>query len=333
MAARRTAPCAALALLAAAAATAAGEPDALVVVLRPQAAAGPHAVRVGDVADLAGGTAALREAVAALDLADAAAARAGVTVTARQVAFRVRLAGVPAGLFRVQGAAEARVEPGHCVVPEADVVAAAKEAVLKRLPWGEADVTVQALQPVAASLAVAAPREDVQVKAVPHGGAMPLGRVQVDVTLWSGGERLQALPVYLDVRLCQQVAVCLRKVERGEPLTGENVTFDRRPVDGLRDFLSSPAALAGKRARQPLLPGRVLSAGDVEDDPKEAAAPLVRKGEAVKLVVRLGPVNVTAAGEALQDGRAGQPVRVRNVDSKQVVLGRVAERNVVEVDP
>jgi flagella basal body P-ring formation protein FlgA len=77
----------------------------------------------------------------------------------------------------------------------------------------------------------------------------------------------------------------------------------------------------------------VLTASDLEDDGRTVVPALVHRGEAVKLVVRLGPVSVTATGEALQDGRAGQSVRVRNVDSKQVVLGRVTERSVVEVDP
>jgi flagella basal body P-ring formation protein FlgA len=71
----------------------------------------------------------------------------------------------------------------------------------------------------------------------------------------------------------------------------------------------------------------------VEDDAHDSGPPLVRRGEAVKLMVRLGSVNVTATGEALQDGRAGQSVRVRNTDSKNIVLGRVTERSMVEVDP
>jgi flagellar basal body P-ring formation protein FlgA len=309
-------------------------PEILTVTLRAHGSVGTRAVRIGDVADLTGGTTALREAVASLDLADAAAARSGITIKRQQVAFRIQLAEVPASLFRVDGPAESRVEPERCTLAEADVLAAVKEAILKRLPWSADDVSVQMVQPIAASLAVVAPRAEVRIKAEPHTNTMPLGRVQMDVSLWADGVRQMAFPMYLDVRLYQKVAICLRKIERGEPLNESNVTFDRRPVENQREFLSSVESLTGKRARQALLPGRVLVPADVvEEEGHDNSPPLVRRGEAVKLLVRLGPVNVMASGEALQDGRAGQSVRVRNVDSKQVVLGRVTERSLVEVDP
>jgi flagella basal body P-ring formation protein FlgA len=336
MASHRQAPCVAIYLFAALASVMPAKaemPEQLVVTLRPRAAVGPRAIRVGDVADLAGGSPALREAVAALDLADAGAARAGITIKRQQVDFRIRLAEVPASLFRVDGALESLVERQRCSVPEADVIAATKEAILKLLPWGADDVSVQIVQPIAVQMVVDAPRAEVRIKAEPHSGSMPLGRVQMDVSLWADGVRQLAFAVYLDVRLYQKVAVVLHKIERGEAINDGNVSFDRRPVERLRDYLTSPEALAGKRARQALLPGRVLTAFDVEEDGREASPPLVRRGEPVKLLVRLGSVNVMASGEALQDGRAGQSVRVRNIDSKQVVLGRVTERSLVEVDP
>lgn len=312
----------------------ADETSPLVVSLRPYASVGARTIRIADVADLTGGTPALREAVAALDLADAANVRTKTTVTRQQVAFRVQIAEVPSALFRVEGAAETHVEPERCVVSEADVIATAKEALLHRLPWNADDISVRLLQPIAVSLGVVASRADVRIKAETHATTMPLGHVQMDVTLFAAGERLLAFPLYLEVQLIQKVAVCLHKIERGDVLNETNVSFDRRPVDGLRDYLSSPEALSGRRARQALLPGHVLTTTDVEDNPRETGgSPLVRKGEMVKLIVRLGPVNVTVSGEALQDGRAGQPVRVRNIDSKQVVLGRVTERSLVEVDP
>lgn len=52
----------------------------------------------------------------------------------------------------------------------------------------------------------------------------------------------------------------------------------------------------------------------------------------VRLVVKIGPVRVTALGEALQEGRVGQTIRVRNVDSNKIVSGRVVDRNIVEVE-
>jgi flagella basal body P-ring formation protein FlgA len=59
---------------------------------------------------------------------------------------------------------------------------------------------------------------------------------------------------------------------------------------------------------------------------------LVKQHDVVKLVAHVGPLRVVQFGEAMQDGRAGQLIRVRNVDSQHVVTGRVVDRSVVEVD-
>lgn len=60
---------------------------------------------------------------------------------------------------------------------------------------------------------------------------------------------------------------------------------------------------------------------------------LVRGGQPVLLRVSHGAVRITMRGEALQNGRVGDVVRVRNTDSRQTVIGTVAADGVVEVRP
>lgn len=59
---------------------------------------------------------------------------------------------------------------------------------------------------------------------------------------------------------------------------------------------------------------------------------LVKVRQPVRLVVRLGGMNVEATGEAMQDGRAGETIKVQNAASKKVVTGRVTAAGVVDVD-
>jgi hypothetical protein len=72
------------------------------------------------------------------------------------------------------------------------------------------------------------------------------------------------------------------------------------------------------------------SAADME---AEAARPILIKGhDMVRLVARIGRMRIMARGEALQEGRLGEVIRVRNVDSDKIVSGRIAEAGMVEVD-
>jgi flagella basal body P-ring formation protein FlgA len=50
------------------------------------------------------------------------------------------------------------------------------------------------------------------------------------------------------------------------------------------------------------------------------------------MTARVGALVVTALGEAQQDGRAGEVIRVENVDSKKVVRARVTGPGAVDIE-
>lgn len=65
---------------------------------------------------------------------------------------------------------------------------------------------------------------------------------------------------------------------------------------------------------------------------RDEGVTMVRARQSVKMVVRLGPINVLAMGEALQDGKSGQTIRIKNSASNKIVSGRVVGPSLVEVD-
>lgn len=91
------------------------------------------------------------------------------------------------------------------------------------------------------------------------------------------------------------------------------------------DAVWSRAALVGKVARRTLLPGRPILSIAVEK-PR-----LVSVGAEVRLVYRQGGLTIATTAQALQNGCAGQIVRVRNLDSGVVVAGSVQPDGSVRV--
>lgn len=59
---------------------------------------------------------------------------------------------------------------------------------------------------------------------------------------------------------------------------------------------------------------------------------VVRTRDMVKIVAQIGAARIEAGGEALQDGRIGEMIRVRNLESSRIVQGRVDEGGIVRVD-
>jgi len=103
-----------------------------------------------------------------------------------------------------------------------------------------------------------------------------------------------------------------------------------RVVDGVTNYPTHAECMGGMKAKRAIAAGSVLTREDVV--PINALHPkLVKAHDLVKLVATVGPVRVVTLGEAMQDGAAGQMIRVQNIDSKKAILGKVIDRNMVEV--
>jgi flagella basal body P-ring formation protein FlgA len=67
-------------------------------------------------------------------------------------------------------------------------------------------------------------------------------------------------------------------------------------------------------------------------EPAEAEI-AVRRGDRVQLFCRIGAVTAQVEAEALQDGRTGAEIRVRNLQNGRVHRGRITAPGTVEVLP
>jgi flagella basal body P-ring formation protein FlgA len=85
------------------------------------------------------------------------------------------------------------------------------------------------------------------------------------------------------------------------------------------------ADMIGKTARRTLLPDRPVMSSFVE------TAQLVRTGAQVRLVYEDGDLTILSSGMALQNGIMGDMVRVRNLQSGQIISGAVMGNGTVRV--
>jgi flagella basal body P-ring formation protein FlgA len=299
--------------------------------VRPAANAQGPCVLLKDVAELSSGDADLWARVADLDLIDAPPTGKSTTILVAAIAFRLQLAGIDRRAFHLEGADRVVVGPAGPRVTGEDLVAAARDHLLHHLPWPADDVRIEVVQPP--QLPALDVRRDDRLRLqanVRSSGSSMVGRVVVDVAVLVNDQKRAVVPVSLDVHLQQQLAMTSRRSEAGEVLSKENLIPERRLVRGVNPYLTFAECAAGRRAKRAIPAGQLLAPCDVEAE--AAGRFLVKQHDLVKLTAKVGAMRVTALGEALQDGGAGQSIRVRNVDSKNVILGRVVDRSLVEVD-
>ncbi|HKI33790.1 MAG TPA: flagellar basal body P-ring formation chaperone FlgA [Gemmataceae bacterium] len=304
--------------------------DAVVVTLRPSASATSSPVCVGQVASLSGGSRELRSRIESLDLAERPARGKSLLVLAELVSYRLQLAGIERGSFRVEGAPVVQVSAAGSVT-EDDFLQAARDALRDRFPGRPEDLVVSPAQAPAVPQLTLAAKAEVRFEAEVREPMSVPGRCRIDVALVVNRERLGVVPVLLDVKVYQSVAVAVRRIEAGEVLSEENVRIERRALDAMDSCVTPKELEGGRKARRVLPAGQMIPPSAIE--PSNADNPiLIKQHDPVKVVARVGKLCITVLAEAQQDGRAGESIRVRNVDSRKDVVGRVVSRGLVEVE-
>ena len=304
--------------------------EVVLVTLRSQATSGGSRVCIGDLAGLSGGDRTLREAIGLLDVADVPEPGTALWISKEQVFYRIRIAGIDPQQFRMEGMKTVQVARTSAHQPEDEIIAVAKKFVAKSLPAEAQDISIQLARPVSGIPARLPTGEKPRLEPRFETPTVPLGHVQVSVAMIVGGQVLATIPVHFVVQLRQNVAVTTRRLERGEPLNDKNVFFMPFTVERLEDYVTTPQSLVGQRTKRFVSAGQPLTKSDIEPSPSELPI-LVKQQRLVKMVAQVGGLEIGTVGEALQDGRAGELIRVRNIDSQLVVVGKVVDRSTVQV--
>jgi flagella basal body P-ring formation protein FlgA len=144
--------------------------------------------------------------------------------------------------------------------------------------------------------------------------------------LVGGRERLAEWQAVLQARVWREVLVARSTLKRGQALATSELGVERRDVLALREPLELGArADTSLELVEMIPPGSPLTARSVR------TRPLVTRGRLVDAVLQDGALNITLKVEVLEDGQAGQMVRVRNPLSRRELSGKVMNEQTVQL--
>lgn len=148
------------------------------------------------------------------------------------------------------------------------------------------------------------------------GEANPFGSMTIMVRCSAP----QPWTVYLPAQVImeQRVVVATRPLEAGKILAPGDLALVRRDTGQLAaNAVLSPRAIVGKVLRYNVAVGQpVLESMLLQPE-------IIHYGQAVTLVAEGSGVRLTASGSAMENGRTGQSILVRNAQSGKVVRGTV----------
>jgi flagella basal body P-ring formation protein FlgA len=231
------------------------------------------------------------------------------------VLSRLASCGIDADHVRLTGAEAVTVGRREQVV-SADKLLAEAEALLKKDQPGPAGCLWRLVRrpedlPIRAA-------KDVSLQATLLKDS-PRGHVRVRVAAVAGENVLGATELAYRVMYPHREALAAEDMPAGTVLTAENVTV--RASTSYRPQATDWSPPIGQITIRPVPAGTVL-----RDSMLRSAQPEVVIQRNQTVVMRIDGVGFTLRwlGLALEDGRAGEVIKIRNVDSRRVVSARVA---------
>lgn len=124
----------------------------------------------------------------------------------------------------------------------------------------------------------------------------------------------------------KDIVALKRPVSAGQLLSAQDLTLIRYDIGSLsKDYFVNVAALVGKQIRRSFKSGSILSS-DMIDQPM-----LVNRNDIVVIRLQRGPVSIELKGIAQENGRLGETIKVRNMQSEKLLRAKVTDKNTVEV--
>lgn len=248
----------------------------------------------------------------------------GQKVVVDRVTILSRLAcnGIPACNVGLTGAEETTVRRWQQVIEGPEFVELAR-SFLKEKPPADGVCRPDPVG-VPRDLALPASTKDIETSAqLVKSGVR--NQAKVRITVIADGKEIGMREVTLRLKYHCRKAVTLADIPTGAVISPENVKIE--------SVISDHPEPAGWRPPYGLIARRRLPADTVIGPTmvsRAKSAVLIRRNETVVIRVEMPGLLVTAMGKTIQEGRAGEYIKIRNLDSQRIILCKVNEDATVE---
>ncbi len=170
------------------------------------------------------------------------------------------------------------------------------------------------------------PDESIKIKFYDLPNAGIAASLLLHFDLSTATERIGSWQIPVQASLWRDVLIARAPLRRGTLLREAELAAERRDVLAIREPIN-PEALNNPALEitENLQPGAPLLARSVR------LRPVIRRGNVVDAVLQQGALQISLKVQVLEDGFAGQVVRVRNIKSKHEFFGKVQNENTIAV--
>ncbi len=150
---------------------------------------------------------------------------------------------------------------------------------------------------------------------------LPVGQLKRSVECQSDSPWRILITIRSQISL--PVLVAAEKLNREKTLNSADVRLDIRTVRNTEGFFTQIKDIAGFKIRRQLRQGEMLTPRHVE------AIPLIIRDEQVLIIAQGNNFRTTTKGIALESGRLGQQVPIRNIKSGKIIYAEITGKGLV----
>lgn len=304
---------------------AAANAEGITIVMSPEVRVEGAFITLGQLADISGDDMTRVSSLRQLKLGSAAAPGSSIVLTKELLGMRLAATGSD---FRdiewkipdtVKVTTDFQVISGQALIDKA-IVDLEGQAGL-RASSGDLRIT-----PIGSVQDIIVPRGQIVLTSYLPYGIRYNTPTTAQITIHVNNQVFTKINLKFNSKLYRQVAVATSQIAPGEILTTDKLRYERMDTGRLgTGYFTDMNKVLGLVTKRSLTPGMVVTDGMVNKPV------LIKRGSLVNIVARIGSMEVTAAGQAMQNGHEGELIRVQNINSKKIISAKVLDEGTVQV--
>jgi flagellar basal body P-ring formation protein FlgA len=295
----------------------------IMITVQPEAQIQGPQITLGDVAEIQGEPADTVARMRQVRLGQAPPAGVERLLSKSTIVTQLKHQGLWTQELQFQGALQSRVMRASQRLDPQHMEPVVRQALSRRLPQTTQPTSIRNIRGLRP---VFVPLGPVQYEVTLPGRHGLLGPTSFTLTIQVAGKVEKQLHGAATIAVAQEVVSLVRPVAQGEIITADAVSRTQVPVTRpLRQVVTQPGDVIGKHARRSLAGNTPLSMQDV------TAVPVVHRGDMVRIVLESPLIKVSTPGEALEAGKPGDTIRVKNTSSNREVRAQVIDKQTVRI--
>lgn len=153
-----------------------------------------------------------------------------------------------------------------------------------------------------------------------------LGSSSFSITFQIDGKTVKHCTVRGKLEAMADVATAAVNLRKGEIIAANHLVMQRQDISKLETPCPAIDLAIGLEVKRYIRAGKAIDSRNVQP------APIIRKGEPVKIIASKGALRLSTNGVAIMNGRPGEFIRVKNINSDKLVYCKVDAPGVVSVE-